>query len=74
VKNEESHPARWLPGNSSVYEPSGRIGGGRAWAREVRNFSDEELLRCVRAQVAVDRAVNTYRSSAATPIRFDVPS
>jgi hypothetical protein len=39
----------------------------------VNSFTDEELHRCVRAQVAVDTAVTTYRKSAAAPISFDVP-
>ena len=46
----------------------------RAWAREVNSFTDSELILCVRAQVAVDTAVNTYRKSAAAPFSFDVPT
>jgi hypothetical protein len=70
--NEESRPARRLPNSTSTRE-STRCGGRRAWNREVSALSDEELLRCVRAQVEVDNAVKTYRRSAAAPISFDVP-
>jgi hypothetical protein len=45
-----------------------QCGGQRAWEREVRALSDEDLIRCVRAQVAVERAVSTYRKGAARPI------
>jgi hypothetical protein len=73
--NEESRPARRLPKlNITGSDPNSRCGGQRAWAREVNSFKDDELLRCVRAQVAVDTAVNTYRKSAAAPFSFDVPA
>jgi hypothetical protein len=71
--NERSRPARRLPKNITASESSGCCGGQRAWEREVRTLSDEELIRCVRAMVAVDRAVNTYRRHAASPISFEVP-
>lgn len=29
----------------------------RAWHREVRGFDDAELIRCVRSQVEVEKAV-----------------
>jgi hypothetical protein len=70
-----SRPSRRLPDNwNAACEPSVRPGDRRAWARQVREFSDEELVQCVRAQVAVDRAVNTHLASAAASIRFDVPA
>jgi hypothetical protein len=73
--NGRSRPSRRLPDNSNaVCEPSARLGDQLAWSRVVRGFTDEELVDCVRAQVAVERAVNTYRSSAAPPVRFDVPA
>jgi hypothetical protein len=72
--NEESRPSRRLSDNwNAACEPSGRLGDRLAWSRAVRGFTDEELVDCVRAQIAVERAVNTYRSSAAPPVRFDVP-
>jgi hypothetical protein len=73
--NRESGPSRPLPNNSNAAcQPSVRLGDQLAWSRTVRSFSDDELVDCVRAQVAVERAVNTYRSSAAPPVRFDVPA
>ena len=73
--NGESRPARRLPHNSNAAcEPSERVGDRLAWSRVVRGLSDEELVDCVRAQVAVERAVIAYRTSAAAPIRFDVPA
>jgi hypothetical protein len=71
--NEESRPVRRLPGRSSAVKPNTHPGGDRAWERDVRMLSDEDLMLVVRAQIAVDRAVNTYRTSAAAPISFDVP-
>jgi hypothetical protein len=41
-------------------DPS-RVGGQRAWRREISQLPDEELIAVVRAMVAVDHAVNTYR-------------
>ena len=70
--NEETARRR-LP-NITAPDSNNQRGAERAWARQVRSFSDEELLRCVRAQVAVDTAVNTYRESAAAPFSFDVPA
>jgi hypothetical protein len=73
--NEESRPSQRLPDKwNAACEPSARLGDRRAWARTVRSLSDDELVDCVRAQIAVERAVNTYRSSAAPPVRFDVPA
>ena len=72
--NEESRPARRLPDKITAGKPNSRCGGQRAWARGVSSFSDDELILCVRAQVAVDSAVNTYRKSAAAPFSFDVPA
>lgn len=73
--NGKSRPARRLPDNwNAACEPNARPGDRRAWARQVRQLSDDELLRCVRAQVAVDHAVDTYRASAVAPIHFDAPS
>jgi hypothetical protein len=43
-----------------------RCGGQRAWRREVNRMTDAELIRCVRAQVAVDHAVNTRRKNGET--------
>jgi hypothetical protein len=34
---------------------------GRQWRREVNRMTDAELILCVRAQVAVDHAYNTFR-------------
>jgi hypothetical protein len=70
--NEETARRR-LP-NITVADSNSRFGVERAWARQVRSFTDEELLRCVRAQVAVDTACNTYRKGAAAPFSFDVPT
>ena len=73
--NEERRPSRRLPDNwNAACEPSVRPGDRRAWACQVRQLSDDELIQCVRAQVAVDHAVDTYRASAAAPIHFDVPA
>ena len=74
MKNEESRPVRRLSENFFTTKPNMHPGEQRAWEREVRRFNDEELIACVRAQVAVDRACNTYRKSAAAPYSFDVPS
>jgi hypothetical protein len=72
--NGKSRPARRLSDNYTSADSNSRCGGQRAWACQVLSFSDEELLRCVRAQVAVDSVVNTYRQSAAAPYSFEVPA
>jgi hypothetical protein len=72
--NEESRPGRRLPNTSVVGKANTQPGAQRAWERAVRTFSDEDLLLVVRAQVAVDRAVNTYRRAAAAPYSFNVPT
>jgi hypothetical protein len=72
--NTENRPPRRLPDQLDTGKLNSRCGGQRAWAREVRTFSDAELILCVRAQVAVDEAVNTYRQAAAAPYSFDVPT
>jgi hypothetical protein len=73
--NGRSRASRRLPDDwNAACEPSVRLGDRRAWARQVRHFSDDELVQCVRAQVGVDRAVSTYLARAAAPIRFDVPA
>jgi hypothetical protein len=73
--NGRSRLAGRLPYDSNnACEPSARLGDRLAWAREVRHLSDDELVQCVRAQVAVDHAVDTYRASTSVPIRFDVPA
>jgi hypothetical protein len=71
--NEESRPAERPSRNIIASESRGGCRGQRAWERAVRMFSDDELILCVRTQVAVDRAVNTYRRNAAPPITFEVP-
>jgi hypothetical protein len=71
--NEESRPARRLSKNVNASKSSAGCGGQRAWEREVRLLSDAELVLCVRSQVAVNKAVNTYRENAAPPISFEVP-
>jgi hypothetical protein len=71
--NEESRPAKRLSNTSVVGKANTHPGAQRAWEREVRTFSDEDLMLVVRAQVAVDRAVNTYRKAAAAPYSFNVP-
>jgi hypothetical protein len=68
--NERSRPARRLPENSTRGDRN-RLGGRRAWEREVRAFSDEDLLACVRAQASVDRAVIRYRK--ADTVTFAMP-
>jgi hypothetical protein len=53
------------------------VGGQRAWARDVRELADEDLLACVRAQVSVERAVDRYRRPRRAhrgPVRFEVPA
>jgi hypothetical protein len=62
--NEESRPARWLPDDSRAVDLTARR-GQRAWAREVRQLADEELMHVVRGMAAVDRAVDGYRRGAA---------
>jgi hypothetical protein len=72
--NERSRPARRLPETSSGLHRS-RVGGHRAWAREVRGFSDEDLLASVRAQVSVDRAADRYRlPHRPEQVKFVVPA
>jgi hypothetical protein len=58
--NEESRPARRLP-NHDLREQPTRLGGCRAWRREINRLPDDELIRVVRGMVSVDHAVNTYR-------------
>jgi hypothetical protein len=72
--NEESRPARRLPITNVVGKANTHPGAQRAWEREVRTLSDDDLMLAVRAQVAVDRAVNTYRKAAAAPYSFNVPT
>jgi hypothetical protein len=72
--NEESRLAKRLSDTSVVGKANTHPGGQRAWVREVRTLSDEDLMLVVRAQVAVDRAVNTYRRTAVRPYSFNVPA
>jgi hypothetical protein len=62
--NEKSRPGKRRLPNNDTGKPNSRCGGQRAWTREVNRLGDEELMRVVRAQVAVDVAVNTYRRAA----------
>ena len=72
--NEESRPARRLPNFCVVGKANTHPGAQRAWEREIRTLSCEDLMLVVGAQVAVDRAVNTYRKAAAAPYSFNVPT
>jgi hypothetical protein len=72
--NARSRSAKRLPRNITASKSNAGCGGQRAWAREVNCLADEDLILCVRAQVAVDDAVNTYRRNAAPPISFEVPA
>jgi hypothetical protein len=62
--NERSRPARRLPDNDTASDRSG-IGGQRAWRREVRQLSDEELQQIARGLAQVDRAVENCRRARA---------
>lgn len=61
--NEERCSAKRLPDSSVSANATRHHGAQRAWEREVRDLSDEELRLCVRAQVAVDRAVEHRRKA-----------
>jgi hypothetical protein len=67
--NKESRPARRLPSEHPALRVPKREdvhAGQRAWRREVAGLSDDELIRCVRGLVSVDRAVAACRRNTST--------